>query len=118
MLLLLDDKGPTGLPAGLYLEYGRSELLHRGEHASASDKDFGPSETVILKTDKRVWTGYEVRLTNENVPEQATYNVRMILRGINFGDGTGFINGGVPYPMDPPSVPRPHRYVRVPADSN
>src|SRR6266436_7227832 len=106
LLLLPDDKGSSGLPVGLYLEYGRSELLHRGEHASASDKHFGPSETVILKTDKRVWTGYEVRVTNEKVPEQATYNVRMILRGINFGDGTGFINGGVPYPMDPPSVPR------------
>jgi len=43
LLLLLNDKGPTGLPVGLYLEYGRSELLLRGEHASASDKHFGPS---------------------------------------------------------------------------
>ena len=117
LLLLPDDKGPSGLPVGLYLEYGRSELLHRGEHPAAGDKHFGPNETVILKADKRVWTGYEIRLTNENVPEQTTYNLRMILRGINFGDGTGFINGGAPYPVDPPYVARPQRYVRIPADS-
>lgn len=117
LLLLPDDKGPSGLPVGLYLEYGRSELLHRGEHPAAGDKHFGPSETVIMKADKRVWTGYEIRLTNENVPEQTTYNLRMILRGINFGDGTGFINGGEPYPGETPYVARPQRYVRIPADS-
>lgn len=117
LLLLPDDKGSSGLPAGLYLEYGRSELLHRGERASVGDNAFGPGETVIMKADKRVWTGYEIHLTNENLPEQATYNARMILRGINFGDGTGFINGGVPYPGDPQSAARPQRYVKVPADS-
>lgn len=117
LLLLMDDKGPTGLPVGLYLEYGRSELLHPREHASASDKSFGPRETVIIKADKRVWEGYEIRLTNWNVPEQATYNLRMIVVGINFGDGTGFINGGAPYPVEPPYIARPQRYVKIPADS-
>lgn len=117
LLVLLDDKGPTGLPVGLNLEYGRSELLHPKQHASAVDRAFGPGETVIIKADKRVWEGYETRLTKENVPEQASYNARMIVVGINFGDGTGFINGGAPYPVDPPYVARPHRYVRISADS-
>lgn len=117
LLVLLDDKGPTGLPVGLNLEYGRSEMLHPKQHASAGDKAFGPGETVIIKPDKPVWEGYETRLATENVPEQATYNARMIIVGINFGDGTGFINGGAPYPVDPPYVARPQRYVRIPADS-
>jgi hypothetical protein len=117
LLLFLDDKGPSDTPVGLYLEYGRPELLHPREHASAGDKPFGPGETVIIKAEKRVWEGYEIRLTNWKVAEQATYNVRMIVTAINFGDGTGFINGGAPYPMDPPYVARPQRYVRIPADS-
>lgn len=117
LLLLPDDKGPTGLPVGLNLEYGRSELLHPKRHASAGDKAFGPGETVIIKADKRVWEGYEMRIANWQVPEQASYNLRMIVVGINFGDGTGFFNGGAPYPVDPPDVARPHRYVRIPADS-
>ena len=117
LLVLMDDKGPTGLPVGLNLEYGRSELRHPKRHASAGDKAFGPGETVIIKADKRVWEGYEIRLATENVPEQATYNARMIIVGVSFGDGTGFINGGAPYPVDPPYVARPHQYVRIPADS-
>jgi hypothetical protein len=117
LLLLPDDKGPSGLPVGFYVEYGRSEMLNPREHASAGDKPIGPGEVVILRADKRVSRGYEQRLTKENVPEQASFNVRMIFRAINFGDGSGFINGGVPYPGDPQSVSRPQRYVRIPADS-
>ena len=116
-LLLPDDKAYNGIQYGCYLEYGRSELLHPKDHASASDKFFGPGETVIIKADKGIWEGYEIRITNENVPEQASYNIRMIVTAINFGDGTGFINGGAPYPVDPPYVARPQRYVRIPADS-
>jgi len=118
LLVLLDDKGPTGLPIGLNLGYGRSELLHPKQHASAADKPFGPGETIIIKAAKREWEGYEMRIANWQVPEQASYNLRMIVVGINFGDGTGFFNGGAPYPVDPPGVARPHRYVRIPADSN
>lgn len=117
LLLLLDDKGPSGIPVGFDLEYGRSELLHPKERASPRDKPFGPRESVIIKADKRVWEGYEIRIVNENVAEQASYNVRMIVVGINFGDGTGFINGGAPYPVDPPYIARPQRYVRIPSDS-
>jgi hypothetical protein len=117
LLLLLDDKGPTGLPVGLNLEYGRHGLLHPKVHASAGDKAFGPGETIIIKAAKREWEGYEMRIANWQVPEQASYNLRMIITAITFGDGTGFINGGAPYPVDPPYVARPHRYVRIPADS-
>jgi hypothetical protein len=117
LLLLLDDKGPSGVPVGFYLEYGRSELLHPSVNASAGDKPFGSGETVIIKAEKRVWEGYEMRLANKNVPEQASYNLRMIVTAITFGDGTGFINGGVPYPDRPPRRLRPYQYVRVPIDS-
>jgi hypothetical protein len=117
LLLLLDDKGPSGVPVGFSLEYGRSELLHPSLHASAGDKPFGSGETVIIRAEKRVWEGYEMRLANKNVPEQASYNLRMIVTAITFGDGTGFINGGVPYPDRPPTRLRPYQYVRVPIDS-
>jgi hypothetical protein len=117
LLLLPDDKGPSDLPIGFDLEYGRSELSHPKERVSAGDKAFRPGEAVVIKADKRVWEGYEIRTTNENVPEQSSFSVRLIVVGINFGDGTGFINGGAPYPMDPPYVARPQRYVRIAADS-
>lgn len=117
LLLLLDDKGPTGLPVGVNLEYGRHGLLYPRVHASAADKPFGPGETIIIKAAKREWEGYEMRIANWQVPEQASYNLRMIITAITFGDGTGFINGGAPYPADPPYVARPQRYVRIPADS-
>jgi hypothetical protein len=115
-LLLPDDKGHGGLPVGFYLQYGRFELDHPRKHALAGDKPIVSGETVTLRVDEPVWRGYEHHLTDENVLEQASYNVRMIVVTINFGDGTGFINGGAPYPRETPYVARPQRYVRIPAD--
>ena len=114
---LPDDKFEGGAPYGMYLEYGRFALLHPSQHSSVDDKPIGPGETVILRVVERLPRGYEYHLANANVPEQASYNVRMIVLAINFGDGTGFINGGVPYPRDRNMESRPQRYVRVPDDS-
>lgn len=114
---LPDDKFEGGAPYGMYLDYGRFALIHPSQHASVDDKPIGPGETVILRVDERLSRGYEYHLANANVPEQASYNVRMMVLAINFGDGTGFINGGVPYPRDRSMESRPQRYVRVPDDS-
>lgn len=111
---LPDDKGDRGVPYGMYLDYGRFELLHPRQHSSVDDKPIGPGETVILKVNERLSRGYEYHLATGNVPEQATYNVRMMVVAINFGDGTGFVNGGVPYPRDRSMESRPQRYVRIP----
>lgn len=116
-LFMPDDKGPSGALYGVSLEYGRLELLHPRQRASAGDKPIGKGETALLKVDERLSRGYEHHLANDNVPEQASYNVRLMVLAINFGDGTGFINGGVPYPREPWMNSRPQRYVRIPVDS-
>ena len=112
-LFMPDDKGKGGAPCAVSLEYGRFALLHPSEHSSVDDKPIEPGETVILKVNERLSRGYEYHLRNENVPEQATYNVRMMVVAMNFGDGTGFVNGGVPYPRDRGMESRPQRYVKM-----
>jgi hypothetical protein len=114
---LPDDKFEGGASYGMYLEYGRFALIHPSQHSSVDDKPIAPGETVILRADERLSRGYDYHLATRNVPEQASYNVRMMVLAINFGDGTGFINGGVPYPRDRNMESRPQRYVRVPDDT-
>jgi hypothetical protein len=116
-LFMPDDKGKGGAPCAVSLEYGRLDLIHPRQRPSADDKPIGPGETALLKVDERQSRGYEYHLGNENVPEQATYKVRLTILAINFGDGTGFVNGGVPYPRDRSMESRPQRYVRIPVDS-
>jgi hypothetical protein len=115
-LFMPDDKGKGGAPCAVSLEYGRFELLHPSQHSSVDDKPIEPGETVILRVNERLSRGYEYHLRNENVPEPATYKVRLTILAINFGDGTGFINGGVPYLRDRSVESRPQRYVRIPVD--
>lgn len=116
-LFMPDDKGKGGAPVAVSLEYGRLDLIHPRQRPSAEDKSFGPGETVLLKVSEGLWRGYEYHLASENVPEQVTYRVRLTILAINFGDGTGFINGGVPFPREPWMNSRPQRYVRIPVDS-
>jgi hypothetical protein len=111
-LFLPDSKDDRGVHFGLYLQFGRSELLDTRERSSANDKPIGPGETVIVKVDRQPWLGYENHLIR-SVPEQASYKVRMLVVTINFGDGTGFERGGVPYPRDRSMESRPQRYVRI-----
>ena len=115
-LSMPDDRGKSGAPCTVDLKYGRSELLHPTEHASAADRPIGPGETAIIKVAELVWMGYESHLTNERVSEEATQKLRAAIVAISLGDGTGFINGGVPYPDRPPTRLRPYQYVRIPID--
>lgn len=117
-LFMPDDKGPNGAPSAVSLEYGRSELLHPRQRPSNDDKSVGPGETVLLRVNAPQGTGYEYHFARENVTEQATYRVRLIILAINFGDGTGFINGGMPYPGGPSFEYKAHRYVKIPIDPN
>jgi hypothetical protein len=71
-----------------------------------------------MKVDQRMATGYEHHLENQKIEKASTDKVQMAILAINFGDGTGFINGGVPYPGDP-GAPKPTlRYVKIPVESN
>lgn len=112
-LLLPDDK-IGNLPLSVTLEYGRIELMNPDNRPLPEDKPIRPGETALLKVDEKLVRGYEHHLQNHNVPEEASYRVHMFIETINFGDGTGFINSGAPYPRDIRIRPRPQRYVRVP----
>ncbi|MFY9554900.1 MAG: hypothetical protein WAV47_09325 [Blastocatellia bacterium] len=116
-LFLPDDKNNNGASYGVNLQYGRIDLIHPRQRPSTEDKPLGPGKTVLLKVSEGLWGGYEYHLRNENVPEKASYRVRLTILAINFGDGTGFINGGVPYPREPWMESRPQRYVRIPLES-
>ena len=114
-LFLPDDKDEDGSLYAMSLEYGRIDLIHPRHRPTPDDKPIAPGQTVLLKFDERLSKGYEHHLMTKSVPEEAGYKVRMIIQTINFGDGTGFINGGAPYPRGPVTVPRPQRYVKITA---
>lgn len=116
-LLLPDDRNDTGLSLKATLEYGPLRLIDPDQRPSA-DSPINPGETVVLKVNEGQSRGYELHVQRENVPEEASYRIQMVIENINFGDGTGFINSGVPYPRDP-EAPKPRsRYVRIPVESN
>lgn len=117
LTLVMPDDNARGAPTAVDLEYGRYEVVHPREHALADDKPIGSGETVILRVAEPRWRGYETHLRSESVSEAATRRLRILIVEIGFGDGTGFINCGVPYPQRPLARPGPQRYVRVPIDS-
>ena len=114
-LVVLDDN-ERGAPSAVDLKYGRSDVLHSSGPASTDDKPIGRGETTRMKVADLVWMGYKAHLRNERVPESATHRLRVLVVEIGFGDGTGFINCGVPYPNRPARPLRPQRYVKVPID--
>lgn len=114
LILSMPDDTPRGVPSAVGMGYGRFELVHPREPASASDRPIRPSETAIITVAEPEWRGYERHLGNDKVPENATQKLRLAIVAINLGDGTGFINGGVPYPDRPPTRSRPYQYVKVP----
>lgn len=97
-LFLPDDKDDTGASYGVNLQYGRFHLIHPSTLPSADDKPIWPGETALVKVDEHLSRGYERHLATGNVQKASSYKVRMAILAINFGDGTGFVNGGVPIP--------------------
>jgi hypothetical protein len=118
MLFMPDDRDDGGNSSAVGLEYGRFDLVHPSHLPSADDKPLWPGATVVMKVDERQSTGYEHHLTKQSVQVASTYRIRMAILAINFGDNTGFINGGVPYPGTL-GAPKPvSRYVKIPVESN
>lgn len=117
-IFLPDDQDHNGAPYAVYLDYGRFHLVNPGNHPLADDAPIWPGQAVVLKVDRTVSKGYEYHLANDKVQGASSYKVRMAVLAVNFGDGTGFINGGVPYPGDR-GLPKPlSRYVRIPVETN
>jgi hypothetical protein len=100
-IFLPDDTDNSGAPYAIYLDYGRLDLMHPRHRPSNDDKPIWPGESVVMKVNNRLSKGYEYHLMNDKVQGASSYKVRMAVLAVNFGDGTGFINGGVPYPGDP-----------------
>jgi len=114
-LFFPDDRDSANNVYGVNLSYGRPELMDPGRRPLPDDKPIGPAETVVLKVDDRLASGYEQHLLSGIVDESASRRVRIAVMAVNFGDGTGFINGGVPYPPHGNLRAR-ERYMRVPVD--
>jgi hypothetical protein len=110
-LFLPDDKNNIGAFYGVNLQYGRIALIHPSQLPSDDDRPIEPGETVTLKVAEPLWKGYERHLELDSVSRGLGNRVRIAVLAINFGDGTGFINGGVPYPRDPASLKPQSRYV-------
>lgn len=117
-IFLPDDQNDNGLPYAASLDYGRLDLMHPRHSPSDYDKPIWPGEVVVVKVDERVSRGYERHLIKDNVQAVLSYKVRIAVLAVNFGDGTGIINGGVPYPGNPGAPKRRSRYARIPVDSN
>jgi hypothetical protein len=118
MLFLPDDMPSPGTSYGVSLQYGRLGLIHPRQRPLAEDKPIWPGESILLRVDERLGRGYEKHIKRQNVPAASSYNTRMAILAINFGDGTGFINGGVPYPRKIDGPKPSFRYVRIPIESN
>jgi hypothetical protein len=117
-LFLPNDVDSEGRPYAVYLQYGDLRLIDPDERPSAVDKPLRPGEPVLMRVDERLSEGYEHHIKKNKVMGDASNNVRMIVLAVNFGDGTGFINGGIPYPSNRLEPQPKARYVRVPVNSN
>jgi hypothetical protein len=116
-LSLPDDKDGAGRPYGVSLEYGRLKLIDPDQRPESGDAPIAPGETLVLKVAKHLSEGYEDHLRATGVRDSSSRRLRLVVLAVNFGDGTGFINGGVPYPSQS-LAPRPQRYVSVPGERN
>ena len=117
-LFLPDDKNNSGASYGVSLQYGRLDLIHPSTLPSADDTPIWPGETALVRVHDQLSRGYERHLGSRNIQRASSYNVRMAILAINLGDGTGFVNGGVPYPRSPEASKPRVRYVRIPIESN
>ena len=117
-LFMPDDKGNGGNPVAVSLEYGRLDLIHPSTLPSTADDPIWPGETAVVKVHEQLSRGYERHVRTGNIQRALSYKVRMAILAINFGDGTGFVNGGVPYPANPNASKPRSVYVRIPVESN
>lgn len=83
-----------GIPRGyiFMLLYGRLELLQRTEIATSEDAPIRPGERYVFKIPEAKWKGLKSELARRNIPESVIKRVRIDVRTLIFGDGSGFID--------------------------
>lgn len=68
-LFLPDDKNISGATYGVNLQYGRLELIHPRQRPALDDTPVLPGETILLKVNERLWSGYERHLVDKRWQE-------------------------------------------------
>jgi hypothetical protein len=99
IMVVLPDVIVRDSAYGISLRYGRRALIRIDERPRAGDVPLKAGETYVFKVDSALWTGFEHFKAERDLPEDATKRVLFRFQTINFGDGTGFVSGGVPVPQ-------------------
>jgi hypothetical protein len=101
------------LPLSFYMTYGDRRFLSPHEVAGPDDQPLQPGQTATLKVEEKLARDTARYFSDNGIPVAKTWLVRMAMLTINFGDETGFINGGSPFPGTP-GVPNPQsRWRRI-----
>jgi len=88
-----------GKDFGIFLRYGRPELIDFKEKPTDNDRPLMPGEMYVFKVPETLSSGFESYARNKKVPTSATLTVRFRIDTVSFGDGSGFINGGLPFKL-------------------
>lgn len=86
-----------GKDFGFFIRYGRPELSDLKQKPGDDDKPLMPNKTHVFKVPEAISLGFESYALNKKLPLSATLSVLFRIDTVNFGDGSGFINGGVPW---------------------
>lgn len=86
----LPETADGGRVWGVFLRYGRPELIDIALRAESEDVPLRPGESHVFKIPE------EVRATFSEQPEHLTRRLRLRIDTVSFGDGTGVEAGGVP----------------------
>jgi hypothetical protein len=103
----------NGLPMSFYMVYGDRRLLSPHEVAGPADRPLEPGQTAVLKVEEKLARDSERYLSVNEVSAARTHLVRMSVLSVNLGDGTSFINGGLPFPGVPGAFRPQSRWLQV-----
>jgi hypothetical protein len=88
-----------GKDFGIFIRYGRPELIDFKQKPTDDDRPIMPGEMYVFKVPEALSSGFESYARNRKMPMSATLTVRFRIDTVSFGDGSGFINGGVPFKL-------------------
>ncbi len=86
---------PAGTTVGVILRFGNRDLQDLRNLAGPEDDSIKPGETHVFTIDKGHAEGFENRQMRQNLPPEATKNFYLRFDTFSFGDGTGFVGGGL-----------------------
>ena len=100
-IILPEVQGLLGNPVGFRLMYGRIQLIKFTTPLEFNDVPIKPGEVHIFKIPKSSAGGWDY--LREKKHKREPKRVRLIFQGLNFGDGTGYVDaGGTPIDIHKP----------------